>query len=107
MKNARDLIIEELSRDRALRLIHLNDAIKCLMAGDMRTGLIMIRNLVNATCGFPVLAKALKKDPKSVMRMLSPNGQPRSDNLFGIINYLVSQEHGWLEVKTETKKKAA
>lgn len=104
MRNAKDLIVQELRKDPELRLIHLNDAVGCLMTGEIGTGLLMIRNLVNATCGFVGLGKELDKDPKNLMRMLSSGGKPQADNLFKIINYLLIREGFHLEVKEADEK---
>jgi hypothetical protein len=39
------------------------------------------------------------KDPKSLMRMLGPNGNPRADNLFAIIREVQQGIGVQLEVK--------
>lgn len=103
MRNINELIVDQLSRDKALRLIHIKEAVSYLMQGDQRTGLLMLRNLVNATCGFPAIGAHVNKDPKSVMRMLSLKGNPQADTIFQIINYIITQEECSLEVKRARK----
>ena len=88
MRNMNDIIVERLAADRALRVIHMKDAIETLIEGDTRAGLIMLRNLVNATGGFSDLAEKMKANPKSVMRMLSASGNPTTDNIFAVFQYL-------------------
>ena len=92
MRYANDLIVEELRNDQDLRRIHLSDALTCFVKGDIGTGALMLRNLVNATCGFVRLGAALNKNPKSLMRMLSASGKPGAENLFGIIHFLMEKE---------------
>ena len=41
--------------------------------------------------GFEKLGAATDTPPKSLMRMLSPRGNPQARNLFGIIGYLQKQ----------------
>ncbi|MDB5490327.1 MAG: hypothetical protein JWO78_176 [Micavibrio sp.] len=94
MRNINEVLVDMLKADKELRLLHIKEAITSLMHGDTRTGLLMLRNLVNATCGFSELEKALGKNSKSLMRMLSLEGNPETDNIFKIINHLVEQE-GW------------
>lgn len=98
MKNAKDLIVEELREDADLRKTHLKDAIACLIMGESRTGRLMLRNIVNATIGFEYLQGEVGMPAKSIMRMLSAAGNPNSDNLFKIINFLIKHE-GLHEIK--------
>lgn len=99
MSDIKNIIVDELKNNNELRRIHLKDAITSLFTGEYRTGLLMLRDIVNATCGFAVLGEHLKKDPKSLMRMLSNGGNPTSENIFQIIHFLVQQEGGELDLK--------
>ena len=49
--------------------------------------------IFNAIIGFKKLAKLTKKDPKSLMRMLSPSGNPTASNLFDVICALEKKEN--------------
>ena len=51
----------------------------------METGKSLLCDYVNATIGFGELGGLTDKSPKSLMRMLSPNGNPQARNLFEII----------------------
>jgi hypothetical protein len=48
----------------------------------------MLRDYINATITFEVLSKVMEKDPKSLMRMLSPGGNPTSKSLFMIFHVI-------------------
>ncbi|MCE9523788.1 MAG: transcriptional regulator [Alphaproteobacteria bacterium] len=61
-------------------------------SGDLATGKAILRNYINATIGFQRLALAVGTPPKSLMRMLSPAGNPRADNLFAVARHLQRQE---------------
>ena len=51
------------------------------------------------TIGFQELGGLTAKSPKSLMRMLSPNGNPQARNLFEIISCL--QEREGLRLKVQ------
>lgn len=92
MRHAKELIVSELKKDKEMRIDHLSDAIESLVSGDTRTGLLMLRNLVNATCGFPKMSEITEIPEKSIMRMLSVRGNPNTSHLFKVIKYLEIQD---------------
>ena len=85
------------TRDPAFRAALLQEAVQALVDGEVEVGKAVLRDYVNATIGFTALAKATKTSPKSLMRMLSPAGNPTADNLFGIISTL--QKRAGIKVK--------
>ncbi len=92
MRNVNDLIVEQLKEDDEMRKLHLKEAFEALFTNEYRVGLLMLRNIINATCGFPVIAQAIGANPKSVMKMLSGEGNPNTGNIFGILHYLFEKE---------------
>ena len=90
---------ERLQRDPGFREALLKEAVDCLLSGDVETGKSLLRDHVNATIGFIDLGGLTGKSPKSLMRMLSPNGNPHARNLFEIIGYLQEREGVHLEVR--------
>ena len=78
--------------DAKFRVELLRSALECMLEGDLETGKRLLRDYINATVGFEDVAEHLAKNPKSVMRMLSPSGNPRAENLFGFINHLRQRE---------------
>jgi hypothetical protein len=46
---------------------------------------------IKATVGFEKLGEATGTQPKSLIRMFGPRGNPQARNLFGIIGYLQKQ----------------
>lgn len=75
-------------RDPAFRLAMLTEAMELLLAGDMPTGKVILRDYINATVGFEKLAAEVGTPAKSLMRMFSAAGNPRADNLFAVISHL-------------------
>ena len=66
----------------------MNEAVSLFLSGDSETARLVLRDLVNSTIGFELLAKKLDKPSKSVHRMLSLNGNPTMDNLTTIFRVL-------------------
>lgn len=80
----RESIQARAKRDAAFRKALLKQAIDCMLAGDVDTGKTVLRDYINATVGFAALGAATHKSPKSLMRMLGPEGNPQARNLFEI-----------------------
>jgi DNA-binding phage protein len=78
--------------DPAFRDELLRESIECLLAGDMDLGKAVLRDYINATIGFDRLESLTHKSAKSLMRMLSPTGNPRARNLLEIIASLQRNE---------------
>ena len=86
------------ARDPAFRIALLRESAESLLAGDVETGKALLRDYINATIGFEALAKATSTPAKSLMRMLSPGGNPQSKGLFAVTEHLQEQEGLRLEV---------
>jgi len=85
-------------RDPAFRKALLKEAIEQLISGDVETGKAVLRDYINATVGFEKLAKETGTPSKSLMRMLSANGNPRANNLLAVIGKLQRVTKVHLEV---------
>ena len=90
---------ERLQRDPSFRGALLKEAVNCLLSSDVETGKSLLRDYVNATIGFGELGELTDKSPKSLMRMLSQNGNPQARNLFEIIGCLQQREGVRLKVQ--------
>ena len=91
-RDFRETVQARARRDAGFRRALLQEALDCMLAGDVETGKIVLRDYINATVGFDELADATHKSPKSLMRMLGPSGNPQARNLFEIVAYLQSKE---------------
>ena len=74
------------AKDKKFCEAMLSEAINALLAGDVDLGKAMLRDYINAAVTFDVLSESMDKNPKSLMRMLSPKGNPTSRSLFMIFN---------------------
>jgi len=91
--------IKEQLVDHGFRREFLREAVGCMVAGDLETAKSVLREYINGTVGFIALGRALSKSPKSLMRMLSPEGNPQAKNLFEMVAYLQKIEGTVLEVR--------
>jgi len=96
-RSFRETIKEQLS-GRDFRRDFLREAVGNMVAGDLDTAKSILREYINGTLGFVALGRALSKSPKSLMRMLSPEGNPQARNLFDMVAYLQKLEGTVLEV---------
>ncbi len=88
-------------RDAAFRKGLLRDAVESLVrAGEVALGKELLRDYINATVGFPKLAKDTGLHVKAVHQMFGPKGNPTASNLFEIVAYLQKQEGIRLQVRT-------
>ena len=97
----RETILTRAQGDARFRAAMLSEAINDLLAGDLATGKVMLRDYVNATITFDGLAKATRIPTKSLQRMLGPRGNPTAASLFAIIKVLQKSEKIKLTVTTQ------
>jgi DNA-binding phage protein len=84
-RDFKETIKARADRDAAFREALLTEAVELLIAGDLEVGKALLRDYINATVGFEKLAKATGTPSKSLMRMLSPKGNPRASNLLTVL----------------------
>lgn len=96
-RSFRETIKEQLA-DAEFRREFLREAVSNMVAGDLDTAKAILREYINGSLGFVALGKALGKSPKSLMRMLSVEGNPQARNLFDMVAYLQKAEGAVLEV---------
>jgi len=96
-RSFRETIKEQLA-DAEFRREFLREAVGNMVAGDLDTAKAILREYINGTLGFVALGSALTKSPKSLMRMLSQDGNPQAKNLFEMLAYLQRVEGTVLEV---------
>ena len=78
-----------------------------MLAGDVDTGKAILRDYIKATVAFEKLGEATGSQPKSLIRMFGPRGNPQARNLFGIIGYLQKQAGVELHVRQGRDKRDA
>jgi hypothetical protein len=84
-RNFSDTLKDDLETNVEFRGALLSEAMVCMVSGDVETGKVVLRECVNGTIGFLKLQAALGRSPKSLMRKLSPQGNPQARNLFEMV----------------------
>ena len=104
-RDYKQTIRERAERDPNFAASLMNEAVSSFLDGEPGTARLILRELVNSTIGFELLAEELDKPSKSVHRMLSPKGNPTMDNLTNIFSVLQSRLGFNIEVKLSTHSK--
>lgn len=79
-------------RDPEFRLGLLQNAIEALQLNEPDVVKEMLRNYIKATEGYRALAVKSGKPEKSLVRMLSPRGNPTIDSFFSLLSPLLENE---------------
>lgn len=87
-------------RDPVFRDALLSEGVEALISGDVDTGKSILRDYINATVGFGMLAAATGTQPKSLMRMFGKSGNPTAKNLMAVIGHLQRASGVSLHVRT-------
>jgi DNA-binding phage protein len=95
----KDTVQLRAAKDPKFRRALLTEAINELLSGDTDVAKSILRDYINATITFPVLAEKLKKDSKSLHRMFGPSGNPRMDSIVGVLKVLQTREKIKLHAK--------
>ena len=90
---------ERARRDPKFRVGLLTEAIECVLNDETNVAKVLLRDYINAMIGFQELGKLMKKDPKSLMRMLGPKGNPSLKNISSLLVSLKESEGVRLHVQ--------
>jgi DNA-binding phage protein len=99
-RDFKETIRARVKRDPGFRKALLREGIENFLSGDVETGKSILRDFINATVGFSKLSDVTHRSAKSLMRMLSPSGNPQARNLFEIVTYLQQAEGVNFEIRS-------
>jgi DNA-binding phage protein len=104
----KETVLARIRNHPGFRVEMLIGALEELLAGDIAVGKSVLRDVINGTIGFEVLAERVGLPSKSLMRMFGPNGNPQAKNLFAVIAALQKDAGITLEVaaKPAAKRRA-
>ena len=98
-RDFRETIQADMKRDPAFRRGILSDAMESLLSGEIALSKELLRDYINATIGFPKLARRTKLHVKTLHQMFGRNGNPTANNVFAIIACLQRAEGVRFEVR--------
>ena len=100
-RDFRDTVAARVADDPDFARALLAEGARELLAGDADAGRALLRDYVNATVGFAAVADDMGSNPKSVMRMLGPDGNPTIDSLSGLLASLQRRTGVTLDVTAD------
>src|SRR6201996_550586 len=100
-RSFRELVQQNVANDPAFAAALLREGIDTLLAGDVDSGKAALRDYIKATVGFEKLGQEIGTQPKSLIRMFGPRGNPQARNLFSILGYLQKQAGVHLHVMAD------
>jgi DNA-binding phage protein len=92
----KELVQTRVKNDKKFAEALLREGINAMLSGDVETGKTILRDYIKATVGFEKLGEATGTQPKSLIRMFGPRGNPQAKNLFSVLGYL--QKRAGLEL---------
>jgi DNA-binding phage protein len=102
VETSQELVQRNVAADPAFGEALLREGIDTMLTGDVDTGKAILRDYIKATIGFEKLGEATGTQPKSLIRMFGPRGNPQARNLFSVLGYLQKQAGLQLHVTTRT-----
>ena len=84
----KELVQTRVKNDKKFAEALLREGIDAMLSGDVETGKTILRDYIKATVGFEKLGEATGTQPKSLIRMFGPRGNPQAKNLFSVLGYL-------------------
>jgi hypothetical protein len=99
-RSFKELVQRNVAADPAFGEALLREGIDTMLTGDVDTGKAILRDYIKATIGFEKLGEATGTQPKSLIRMFGPRGNPQAKNLFSVLGYLQRQAGLELHVTT-------
>jgi|ERR1017187_10114104 DNA-binding phage protein len=99
-RDFRETVQARVRSDQEFRRGLLSNAIDSLLAGEATLGREILRDFINATLGFPELARKTGIHVKTLHQMFGPKGNPTAAHLFNIIACLQEHEGVRLQVVT-------
>ena len=90
-RSFKELVQRRVASDAEFGEALLREGIDTMLAGDVDTGKAILRDYIKATIGFEKLGEATGTQPKSLIRMFGPRGNPQARNLFSVLGYLQRQ----------------
>src|SRR5579864_5965703 len=87
-RSFKELVRKHVAEDAGFAEALLREGIDLMLAGEVDAGKAILRDYIKATVGFEKLGEATGTQPKSLIRMFGPRGNPQARNLFNVIGYL-------------------
>ena len=98
-RDFKETVQERARREPEFRQELLKSATRCLLDGEPVVGRIMLRDYIAADTDFDELSRKSGESHESLERILSDGGNPRADDLLGIVAAIAEHENVELDVQ--------
>ena len=98
-----DTIRARSESDADFRISLLETAAESIISGDLEEGKAALRIYIKTSIGYKQIADLTGIHPKSLVRMLGPDGNPQASNLTNLLAQALQQEGIRIEVKATPK----
>ncbi|HEY1935779.1 MAG TPA: hypothetical protein VGG99_27545 [Acetobacteraceae bacterium] len=98
------LVQEHVAEDPDFAGALLREGIAAMLAGELDVGKDVLREYIKGSIGFERLGTEIGMQPKSLIRMFGPRGNPQARNLFTVIEYLLKHSGIELEIVSRARR---
>ena len=91
--------------DPAFREALLREGIEAMLAGDVDSGKLILRDYIKATVGFEELGAETGTSAKSLIRMFGARGNPQARNFFAVLSRLQERAGLRLQITTQPRRR--
>lgn len=96
-----EIVQERAGCDPAFAGALLEEAVECLLAGDLPTARSLIRDAIKGSMGYAELSRCTGTPEKSLVRMFGPTGNPTAANMASVLYELQRYGRVRLRVRAE------
>ena len=104
-RNFKETVQARVLADPAFREALLREGIEAMLAGDVDTGKLILRDYIKATVGFEELGAETGTSAKSLIRMFGARGNPQARNFFAVLSRLQERAGLSLQVTTQPRRR--
>lgn len=96
-----EIVQERAGREPGFVAALLEEAVECLLAGDLPTARSLIRDVIKGAIGYAELSRRTGTPEKSLVRMFGPAGNPTAANMASVLREL--QRHGRVRLRVRSE----
>ena len=96
-----EIVRERAGRDPAFAGALLEEAVECMLAGELPTARSLIRDAIKGSMGYAELSRCTGTPEKSLVRMFGPTGNPTAANIASVLYELQRYGRVRLRVRAE------
>ena len=105
-RDFRETVRERAHDEPEFRQALLREAVSCMLNGEVDIGRETLYDCIEPGIGFDELSQKTGKSRESLEHVLSDGGNPRADDLLGIVAALAEYENMELEVQVAQRSRA-